>query len=60
MEYDPSIVSYEELLEIFWKSHDPTQVRRVPVTMPLRDGAWGKHTCRISGRTVTRMPQDLT
>lgn len=26
-EYDPDIVAFEELLEIFWKSHDPTQVR---------------------------------
>jgi peptide-methionine (S)-S-oxide reductase len=22
--YDPSAISYEELLEIFWKTHDPT------------------------------------
>lgn len=28
VEYDPSKVSYEELLEVFWKSHDPTQVNR--------------------------------
>lgn len=28
VEYDPSAVSYEELLEVFWKSHDPTQVDR--------------------------------
>lgn len=27
LEYDPSVVAYEELLEIFWKTHDPTQVR---------------------------------
>jgi peptide-methionine (S)-S-oxide reductase len=26
IEYDPAIVSYEELLEIFWANHDPTQV----------------------------------
>ena len=22
--YDPSVVTYEELLEVFWKTHDPT------------------------------------
>lgn len=22
--YDPAVISYEELLEIFWKTHDPT------------------------------------
>lgn len=27
MEYDPAVVNFEELLEVFWKSHDPTQVR---------------------------------
>ncbi|AEH60572.1 peptide methionine sulfoxide reductase [Methanosalsum zhilinae DSM 4017] len=26
--YDPSIVSYKELLDIFWDVHDPTQVNR--------------------------------
>ena len=26
--YDPGIVSYEELLEIFWKIHDPTTLNR--------------------------------
>src|SRR4029077_13156049 len=28
VEYDPEIVSYERLLEIFWSSHDPTQLNR--------------------------------
>ena len=28
VEYDPERVSYEELLEVFWESHDPTQVNR--------------------------------
>ncbi len=26
--YDPSIVSYEELLEIFWDIHNPTTLNR--------------------------------
>jgi peptide-methionine (S)-S-oxide reductase len=26
--YDPSVVSYTELLEIFWKTHDPTTLNR--------------------------------
>lgn len=26
--YDPNEVSYEELLEIFWKTHDPTTLNR--------------------------------
>src|SRR5690349_17792399 len=28
VEYDPAKVSYERLLEVFWASHDPTQVNR--------------------------------
>ena len=28
VEYDPERISYEELLEIFWQSHDPTQFNR--------------------------------
>ncbi len=28
VEYDPERVSYEKLLEVFWKEHDPTQVNR--------------------------------
>lgn len=28
VEYNPSTVSYEELLELFWKVHDPTTLNR--------------------------------
>ena len=28
LEFDPEVISYEELLELFWKMHDPTQVDR--------------------------------
>ncbi len=28
IEFDPAVVTYDELLDLFWKIHDPTQLNR--------------------------------
>ncbi len=28
VEFDPAVISYNELLDVFWNKHDPTQVNR--------------------------------
>ena len=28
LDYDPTMISYDELLDVFWKTHDPTSLNR--------------------------------
>ena len=28
VDFDPDVISYEELLKVFWKNHDPTSINR--------------------------------
>jgi len=28
LDYDPEVITYDELLEVFWKTHDPTTLNR--------------------------------
>ena len=28
IDYDPNVISYEELLDVFWNNHDPTSLNR--------------------------------
>lgn len=59
VEYDPLVVTLEELLDVFWKSHDPTQVtftyvivvRRYPgATTAVRNPSRSTSDDRVSPR----------
>jgi len=49
--YDPKEVSYEDLLRVLWKRHDPTQLNR-----QVGAGSWGHRTLSedVTGRVVGR------
>ncbi|XNN29114.1 peptide-methionine (S)-S-oxide reductase MsrA [Escherichia coli] len=48
--YDPSVISYEQLLQVFWENHDPAQ--------GMRQGYHGtQYRSAIYPLTQNRMPQ---
>ena len=53
--FDPEIVAYDQLLEVFWAMHDPTQVDRQGPTGARSTGASSSRT-RTNSRPRRRPP----
>ena len=54
--YDPAIVSYEELLKVFWESHDPTQGMRQgnDSGTQYRSGIYGYNALQLAAARASR------
>src|SRR3989304_5576398 len=56
LEYDPGVVSYEELLSVFWDNHDPTTLNRQGPDVGTQDPSagfcptprWRRGRCRAA------------
>ena len=54
--YDPAIVSYDELLKVFWEAHDPTQGMRQgnDVGTQYRSGIYVTNDSQLAAATASR------
>jgi peptide-methionine (S)-S-oxide reductase len=54
--FDPSIVSFEQIMQVFWENHDPTQHMRQgnDIGSQYRSGAWATHPSQLLIIEATR------
>ncbi|HEY9753124.1 MAG TPA: peptide-methionine (S)-S-oxide reductase MsrA [Coleofasciculaceae cyanobacterium] len=62
--YDPAIISYEQLLKVFWESHNPTQGMRQgnDVGTQYRSGiyVYSEQQCKLAEASRQAFQQQLT
>lgn len=48
VDYNPSELSYEQLLDVFWKKHDPTQFNRQVIHSVFFVNSWITKSIKFS------------
>ncbi len=62
VEYDPSVVSYEELLDVFWNSHNPTNQpwsRQYMSILFYHDDEQKRLALESKGREAARLQREI-
>ena len=65
VEYDPAQVGYEQLLEVFFANHDPTQLNRQGPDVGTQSAPWfstttrPRHRRRVQRRKPCRLPDAI-